>query len=69
MRGMLATDTSPFELAPTVSVCVSAYFNHVDPDANEAALILEDFGHRMLVSQIAGIDSTRAADTGRSPGT
>jgi hypothetical protein len=55
------------ELAPTVPVCVPrAYFNHMDPDANEFALILEDFGHRTLVSQIAGIDSTRAAEAIRA---
>jgi aminoglycoside/choline kinase family phosphotransferase len=42
------------------------YFNHIDPAANEFALLLEDFGGRTLVSQIAGIDVTRAAEAIRA---
>jgi hypothetical protein len=38
------------------------YANHIDVEANEFALLLEDFGGRTMVSQIAGIDAERAAE-------
>jgi hypothetical protein len=38
------------------------YYNHMDPEANEFALIIEDFGGRTMVSQVAGIDAERAAE-------
>ena len=38
------------------------YYNHIDLEANEFALVLEDFGHRTMVSQIAGIDRERATE-------
>jgi hypothetical protein len=42
------------------------YFNHIDTDANEFALVLEDFGDRTMVSQIAGIDVERATEAVRA---
>jgi hypothetical protein len=42
------------------------YYNHIDPVANEFALMLEDFGGRILVSQIAGLDVERAAEAVRA---
>ena len=38
------------------------YYNHIDVDANEFALMIEDFGGRTMVSQVAGIDFERAAE-------
>jgi hypothetical protein len=38
------------------------YYNHMDTEANEFALIIEDFGGRTMVSQIAGIEFERAAE-------
>jgi hypothetical protein len=38
------------------------YYNHIDVEANEFALILEDFGGRTMVSQVAGIDVERAVE-------
>ena len=38
------------------------YYNHIDVDANEFALLIEDFGGRTMVSQVAGIDFERAAE-------
>lgn len=37
-------------------------FNHIDLDANQFALLLEDFGGRTMVSQVAGIEFERAAE-------
>jgi hypothetical protein len=55
------------EISETLPVCTPrCYFNHIDPDANEFALLLEDFGERTMVSQIAGIDVTRAAEAIRA---
>jgi hypothetical protein len=34
-------------------------FNHINPDAGEFALLLEDFGGRTMVSQVAGMDAGR----------
>ncbi|HEY5662432.1 MAG TPA: phosphotransferase [Ilumatobacter sp.] len=42
------------------------YFNHIDVAANEFALLLEDFGQRTMVSQIAGIDVERATEAVRA---
>jgi len=42
------------------------YYNHIDTAANEFALMLEDFGGRTMVSQVAGIDFERAAEAVRS---
>jgi len=42
------------------------YFNHIDTESNTFALLLEDFGHRTMVSQIAGIDAERATDAVRA---
>jgi len=42
------------------------YFNHIDTEANAFALLLEDFGDRTMVSQIAGIDVDRATDAVRA---
>lgn len=36
------------------------WFNHIDPAAGEFALLLEDFGGRTLISQVAGVDEARA---------
>ena len=38
------------------------YYNHIDVEANEFALVIEDFGGRTMVSQVAGIDVDRAAE-------
>jgi hypothetical protein len=38
----------------------------MDPDVNEFALLLEDFGGRTMVSQIAGIEFERAAEAVRA---
>jgi aminoglycoside phosphotransferase (APT) family kinase protein len=37
-------------------------FNHIDTDGQQFALLLEDFGGRTMVSQIAGIEFERAAE-------
>jgi hypothetical protein len=42
------------------------YFNHIDEASNEFLLILEDFGGRTMVSQIAGINFERAAEATRA---
>jgi hypothetical protein len=42
------------------------YYNHIDVEANEFALVLEDFGGRTMVSQVAGIDIERAAEAVRA---
>ncbi len=44
------------------------YYNHMDREANEFALLIEDFGGRTMVSQIAGIDAERAAEAVRGTG-
>jgi hypothetical protein len=38
------------------------FFNHADVAADEFALILEDFGSRTMVSQIAGLEFERASE-------
>jgi hypothetical protein len=38
------------------------FHNRLDPDAGEYLLLLEDFGDRTLISQIAGMPAARAAD-------
>ncbi len=38
------------------------YYNHIDTEANEFALLIEDFGGRTMVSQVAGIDAERATE-------
>ena len=42
------------------------YYNHIDVEANEFALMIEDFGGRTMVSQVAGIDFERAAEAVRA---
>jgi hypothetical protein len=42
------------------------YYNYIDVDANEFALMIEDFGGRTMVSQVAGIDPGRAAEAVRA---
>jgi hypothetical protein len=42
------------------------YYNHIDPEANEFALLLEDFGGRTMVSQVAGIEFERASEAVRA---
>ncbi len=42
------------------------YYNHIDSEANEFALMIEDFGGRTMVSQIAGIEFERAAEAVRA---
>ncbi len=42
------------------------YYNHIDVEANEFALLIEDFGGRTMVSQVAGIDFERAAEAVRA---
>lgn len=42
------------------------WFNHIDTAADEFALVLEDFGDRTMVSQIAGIDVERAIEAVRA---
>ena len=41
-------------------------FNHLDVDAGEFALLLEDFGGRTMVSQIAGMDAERTHQATRA---
>jgi Phosphotransferase enzyme family len=41
-------------------------FNHIDPETGEYALLLEDFGARTMVSQVAGLDAERAAEAVRA---
>jgi hypothetical protein len=41
-------------------------FNHIDADAGEFALLLEDFGDRTMVSQIAGMDAERTQQAVRA---
>lgn len=38
------------------------YYNHIDVESNEFALLIEDFGGRTMVSQVAGISFERAAE-------
>jgi hypothetical protein len=55
------------ELSDSLPVCTPhCYYNHMDPEANEFALMLEDFGGRTMVSQIAGIEFERAAEAVRA---
>jgi hypothetical protein len=42
------------------------YANHLDVEANEFALLLEDFGGSTMISQVAGIDADRAAEAIRA---
>ncbi len=42
------------------------YYNYIDPETNEFALMLEDFGGRTMVSQIAGIEFERASEAVRA---
>ncbi len=42
------------------------YANHLDPDANSFALLLEDFGERTMISQIAGIGVERTLQAVRA---
>lgn len=50
-------------LAPSIPVRTPrCYGNHIDVDANEFALLLEDFAGRTMVSQVDGIDAERAVD-------
>ena len=42
------------------------YYNHIDTDENQFALIIEDFGGRTMVSQVAGIEFERAAEAVRA---
>jgi aminoglycoside/choline kinase family phosphotransferase len=42
------------------------YYNHMDLEANEFALMIEDFGGRTMVSQVAGIDAERAIEAVRA---
>ena len=42
------------------------YFNHIDPERDEFALLLEDFSDRTMVSQIAGLPPDRAAEAIRA---
>jgi Phosphotransferase enzyme family len=55
------------ELGESLPVRVPhCYFNHIDPEANEFALMIEDFGGRTMVSQVAGIGFDRAAESLRA---
>jgi hypothetical protein len=38
------------------------YYNHIDVEANEFALLIEDFAGRTMVSQVTGIGFERAAE-------
>jgi len=50
------------EVADKVPVRVpKCFWNHMDPEGNTFALILEDLGDRTCLSQIAGADPVRAA--------
>ena len=42
------------------------YWNHVDPGAGTFGLLLEDLGHRTMISQIAGVPGSRAAEALRA---
>lgn len=42
------------------------YFNHIDVEGDEYALVLEDFGDRTMISQLAGISPDRAAEAIRA---
>jgi hypothetical protein len=42
------------------------YYNHIDPEANEFALLLEDFGDRTIISQVSGIGPERAEEAVRA---
>jgi hypothetical protein len=42
------------------------YYNHIDVEANEFALVIEDFSGRTMVSQIAGIDVERSIEALRA---
>ena len=44
----------------------SCYFNHIDTESNSFALMLEDFGERTMISQIAGIGVERALESVRA---
>jgi hypothetical protein len=37
------------------------YWNHIDVDAKSFGLLLEDLGHRTMISQVSGVDHVRAA--------
>lgn len=42
------------------------YWNHVDPSTGSFGLLLEDLGDRTMISQIAGVPGTRAAEALRT---
>lgn len=42
------------------------YWNHVDPATGSFGLLLEDLGHRTMISQIAGVSAPRAAEALRA---
>jgi hypothetical protein len=44
----------------------ACYFNHIDPDTDEYALLLEDFGDRTMISQVTGISDERAEEALRA---
>lgn len=55
------------QLADKLSVRTPrCYFNHIDPDGDEFALLLEDFAGRTMVSQLDGISPERAAQVIRA---
>lgn len=45
------------------------YWNHIDVDANEFALLLEDLGQRTMISQLAGVSGDRAVQAVETLGT
>jgi len=42
------------------------YWNHVDPASGSFGLLLEDLGDRTMISQVAGVPGTRAAEAVRA---
>ena len=44
------------------------YWNHIDPEAGSFGMLLEDLGDRTMISQIAGVSGTRAAEAVRALG-
>lgn len=51
------------QIAPLMSVRTPrCYGNHIDVEANEFALLLEDFGGRTMISQVDGLESSRAIE-------
>jgi hypothetical protein len=51
------------QLAGKVPVrTADCYWNHIDTDARVYAMLLEDLGDRTMISQVAGVPSTRAAE-------